>query len=140
MESDLLFIICAGVGLLLVSHLLEVWQWNRRFRPGDRPATEAPFALAPPSSQAAKPEPIVLSDVMRAGQQLLDGLERLQLANRQATSESTTLSLAEAREFVDSAANDYAAAMKRLRGTEQSIKFVPCRSLSVLRVGNHSVS
>jgi len=140
MESNPLLIICAGVGLLLVSHLLEVWQWSRKFRPGDRPVTEAPFALATPSPQAAEPEPIVLSDVMRAGQQLLDALEQLQLANRQATSESSTLSLAEAREFVDSAANDYAAAMKRLPGTELSIKFVPCRSLSVLRVGNHSVS
>jgi len=139
MESDSLNIICLGVGLLLVSHLLEVWQWSRKFRPVHRPATEALFASETPAAQTAEPEPIMLRDVMRAGQQLLDALERQQLANRQAISESTTLSLAEAREFVDSTAKDYAAAMERLRGTELAIKFVPYRGITGHRVGAHLV-
>ena len=82
----------------------------------------------------------MLNDVMRAGQQLLDALELQRLASRRATNEDATLSLADAREFVDSAAIGYAAAMKRLRGTELSVKFISNRQLTADRVGNSLVS
>ena len=134
MES--LLVICLGLGLLLVSHVVAVWRWSRTFSISHDHLTHSPLA---PASDDQVTQDVLLSDVLNAGQQLMDAMEQ-QHATATPPDQSTELNLAEARDLTAVAAGEYARAMSRLRSATQTIKFVPKRGTASLRASNYLTS
>ena len=122
-----MFLVFCGVGLLLVSYFLGVWRWaelarsipKHRLHDGSEPA----FAPEYLDTQEDESPEVLHDEMVAAGRRLMAALEReraLNVGAPPALDESSALTLRQARELVDSAADDYLRATQGFRASAQS--------------------
>jgi hypothetical protein len=121
--------------MLLISQSLRVLRWaqfargvrDQQFHSGRVPSLD----IDEEESQEA-----LHSEMLTAGRCLLEALERQQALNRSASKsgdDSIASSLREARQLVDSAADDYVRATQRFRSSAPSIRFSPEKRVGTSR-------
>jgi hypothetical protein len=139
-ESNPFLLVCFGLGMLLISQSLRVLRWaqfargvrDQQFHSGRVPSLD----VDEEESQEA-----LHNEMLTAGRCLLEALERQHALNRRASKsgESIASSLQEARQLVDSAADDYVRATQRFRSSAPSIRFSTGKRVGTSRrIGNAS--
>ncbi len=123
-----MFLVCSGVGLLLVSYLLGIFRWGRFARSigKQRLRDGGEFGLYPATPDATgENSPQVLYDEMiAAGRCLQEALDREQRLCRRASKDLNHDSAPiehEARELVDRAAANYWQATQHFRASVQAM-------------------